>query len=153
MGVAGLGRGQVRHVGSEVAVTPGAIMLGVGEPDLTGPAPQRVAQIIQGASENPVPGAGLAALRTRPMGVIATARDELRVRKHPGIGDAQSGVRRVDCRTKHGIALLKKRRFSLILGLGPSFVSLGSPVMMLKTLKFKGFLHSISVSTTAPESG
>jgi len=38
IGVVGLGRGQVRHVGSEVAVTPGAIMLGVGEPDLTGPA-------------------------------------------------------------------------------------------------------------------
>ena len=69
------------------------------------------------------------------MRVISTARDELWGRKHLGIGDAQSGVRRKDCRTEHGIALLNKRRFSLILKLEPGFVSLETPVVMLKSLE------------------
>jgi len=118
MGVAGLGSGQVRHVGREVMAAPSTMMLRVGEPDLTRPAPHWVAQIMQGAGKKPVPGAGFAAFRTGPMLVISTARDELREWKHLGIGDAQSGVRRIDCRTKHGIALLNERLFSLILRLG-----------------------------------
>src|SRR4029077_4897106 len=133
MGVPSLGRGQVRHVGSEVVAAPSAVMLGVPEVDLTGPAPHRIAQIMQGAGKNPVPGAGLAAFRTGPMLVISTASNELWGRKHLGIGDAQSGVRRVNCRTKHGIALLNERLFPLILGLGPGFVILKSPVVMLKS--------------------
>jgi hypothetical protein len=60
MGVAGLGRGQVGQVGGEVAAAPGAVMLGVRELDVAGPAPHRVAQIMQGARKDPVPGAGLA---------------------------------------------------------------------------------------------
>ena len=60
MGVAGLGRGQVGHVGGEVAAAPGAVVLRVGELDVAGPAPHRVAQIMQGAGKDPVPGAGLA---------------------------------------------------------------------------------------------
>ena len=100
-----------------------------------GSASHRVAQIMQGAGKSPVPGAGLAAFRTRPMLVISTARNELWGRKHLGIGDAQSRVRRVDCRTKHGVVLLNKRRFSLILSLGPSFVTLKPPVVMLKSPK------------------
>ena len=127
MGVAGLGRGQVGHVSGEVVAAPGAVMLGVGEPDVTRPAPHWVAQIMQGAGKDPIPRAGLAAFRTGPMLVIATARDELWGRKHLGIGDAQSGVRRVDCRTEHGIALLNERLFSLILRLLPGFVILEIP--------------------------
>lgn len=61
MGVrAGLGRGQVGQVGGEVAAAPGAVMLGVRELDVAGPAPHRVAQIMQGARKDPVPGAGVA---------------------------------------------------------------------------------------------
>src|SRR5262245_36570096 len=99
MGVASLGRGQVGHVRGEVMAAPSAVMLGVGEVDVTRPAPHRVAQIMQGAGKNSVPGAGLAAFRTGPMLVISTASNELWGRKHLGIGDAQSGVRRRDCRT------------------------------------------------------
>ncbi|MGB0066692.1 MAG: hypothetical protein WBQ11_01495, partial [Isosphaeraceae bacterium] len=72
--------------------------------------------------------------------VISTARNELWGRKHLGIGDAQSRVRRVDCRTKHGVVLLNKRRFSLILSLGPSFVTLKPPVVMLKSREKKVFI-------------
>src|SRR5262245_4475842 len=75
--VAGLGRGQVGQVGREVVAAPSAMMLRVGEPDLAGPAPHRVAEIMQGAGKGPVPGAGLAASRTGPMLVISTASDEL----------------------------------------------------------------------------
>jgi hypothetical protein len=56
-----------------------------------------------------------AALRTRSMRVIPTAPDDLRGREHLGIGDAQGGVRRVDCRAEHGVALRSKRLFPLIL--------------------------------------
>jgi hypothetical protein len=46
LGVAGLGRGQVGHVGGEVAAALGAVMLGVGELDVAGPAGDWVAQIM-----------------------------------------------------------------------------------------------------------
>ena len=57
---------------------PSAVMLGVGEVEVTGPAPHRVAQIVQGAGPDPIPRARLAAFRTRPMRVISTAPDKLR---------------------------------------------------------------------------
>src|SRR5439155_13678564 len=145
MGVAGLGRGQVGHVGVEGVAASSAVVLGVGEVDVAGPPPQRVAQIMEGAGPDPLPRARLAALRTRPMLVIATAQDELRGGQHLGIGDAQGGVRRVDCRTEHGIALLSKRLFPLILRLGPSSVSLKSPTMVLKSPS-----ASSSTSPTVP---
>src|SRR4051794_16923431 len=100
MGVAGLGRGQVGHLRGEVMAAPSAVMLGVSDLDVTRPAPHRVAQIMQGAGKNSVPGTRLAAFRTGPMRVISTASNEFWGRKHLGIGDAQGGVRRVDCRTK-----------------------------------------------------
>jgi hypothetical protein len=133
MGVAGLGRGQIGQVGGEIVAAPGAVMLGIGELDVARPPPHRVAQIMQSAGEDPVPGAGLAASRTRPMLVISTTSDELRGWEHLGIGDAQSGVRRVDSRTKHDNALPNQGLFSLILRLRPSFVILKSPVVVLKT--------------------
>jgi hypothetical protein len=105
MGIAGLGRGEVGHVGGEVVAALGAVMLGVGELEVVGPAPHGVAPIMQGAGKDPVPGARLAASRTGPMLVIPTARDELRRREHLGIGNAQGGIERVDGRTKHGNAL------------------------------------------------
>jgi hypothetical protein len=104
--------------------TPDAVVLGVGEPDVAGPPPKRVAQIMEAASPDALPRARLAALRTRPMRVVATAPDELRGREHLGIGEAQGGVRRVDCRAEHGIALLNKGLFPLILRLEPSSVIL-----------------------------
>jgi len=94
MGVVGLGRGQIGHVGGEVAAAPRAVMLGVGEPDLTGPAPHGVAQIMQGAGPDPIPRARLAALRTGPMLVISTARDELRGRYYPGTEEAHTNPTR-----------------------------------------------------------
>jgi hypothetical protein len=109
------------------------MVLGVGEADVAGPPPKRIAQIMEGAGPDPLPRARLAALRTRPMWVIPTTPDELRGRQHLGIGDAQGGVRRVDCRTEHGIAFLSKRLFSLILRLGPSSVIRKSPAMVLKS--------------------
>src|ERR1043166_1403524 len=133
MSVAGLGRGQVRHAGGKEAAAPGAVVLGGGELDVAGPPAHRVAQIMQGAGEDPVPRAGFAASRTGSMLVIATAPEELWRRQHPGIGDPESGVRRVDCRTKHDNALPNQRLFSLILRLRPSFDILELPVVMLKT--------------------
>jgi hypothetical protein len=139
MGVARLGRGQVGHVGGEVVAALGAVMLGISELDVAGPAPERVAEIMQGAGKDAVPGARLAAPRTRPMRVISTARDELRSREPLGIGNAQSGIWRIDSRTKHGNALLYQRLSSLILRLWPSFVILKSPVVVLKSRKFLDF--------------
>jgi hypothetical protein len=136
MGVAGLGRGQVGHVRREIATAPGTVMLGIGDLDVAGPVPQRVAQIMQGAGEDPVPGAGLAALGTGPMLVVSTATDQLWGREHLRVGDAQSGVRRVDSRTKHDKILPNQGLFSLILRLRSSFVILKLPVVMLKTREF-----------------
>jgi hypothetical protein len=134
MSVVGPGRGQVGHVGGKEVAAPGAVVLGVGEVDVAGAPFRRVAQIMQGADEDPIPRARLAAFRTRPMLVIATAPDELGGRQHLGIGDAQSGVRRVDSRTTHENALPNQGLFSWILRPRPGFVILKLPVMMLKTL-------------------
>ena len=106
---------------ARAAAAAGAVVLGAGEADVAGPPCHRVAQVMQDAGEDPVPGAGLPAERTGPMHIIATARDELRGREHLGIGDAQSGVRRVDSRTTHDNALPSQSLFSLILRLGPGF--------------------------------
>jgi hypothetical protein len=121
MGVAGFGRGQVRPVGGEIMAAPGAVVLGVGEVDVAGPLGHRVAQVMQGAGEDPVSRAGLTAERTGPMLVVATAPDRLRGREQLGIGDAQSGVRRVDGRTTHDNTLPSQRLFSLILRLRQGF--------------------------------
>src|SRR3954447_25881264 len=133
MGVAGLGRGQVGHVGGEEAAAPGAVVLRVGEADIAWPPPQRVAQIMPGAGEDTVPRAGLTAERTGPMLVVATARDELRGREHLGIADAQGGVRRVDSRATHDNALPSQKLFSLILRLRPGFFIPQLPVVVLKS--------------------
>src|SRR4051812_36739277 len=142
MGVAGLGRGQVGHIGGKEAAAPGTVVLGVGEGNVAGPSPQRVAQIMQGAGEDPVPGAGLTAEGTGPMLVIPTAWDELRAWQHLGVGDAQSGVRRVDSRTTHDNALPSPRLFSWILRLRPGFIIPKLPVVMLKSPFFKISLAS-----------
>src|SRR3954449_1139904 len=136
MGVAGLGRGPVGHIGGEEAAASGAVVLGVGEADVAGPAGPRGAPVMQDAGEDPVPRAGLTAEGTGPMHVVATARDELRGRKHLGIGDAQSGVRRVDSRTTHENALPSQSLFSLILRLGPGFFIPELPVVVLKSQIF-----------------
>jgi hypothetical protein len=118
-------------------------MLGVSEVDLTGSAPDRVAQIMQGAGSDPIPRARLAAFRTGPMHVVATARDELGGREPLGIGDAQSGVRRVDGRTTHDNALPNQGLFSLNLRLRLSFVILKLPAVMLKTHHEPAFFSAI----------
>jgi hypothetical protein len=132
-GVAGFGRGQVGHVGGKEVAASGAVVLGVGELDVAGPPSQRVAQIMRGAGEDSIPGARLAASRTGPMLVISTGPNALGRWEHLGIGDAQSGVWRVDCRTEHDNALPSQRLSSLMLRLRPSFVILKLPVVMLKT--------------------
>ena len=115
MGVAGFGCGPVGHVGGKKVVASGAVVLGVSELKVAGPPSQRVAQIMQGAGEDAIPGARLTASRTGPMLVISTPRDALGRREHLGIGDAQSRVWRVDSRTKHDDALPSQRLFSWIL--------------------------------------
>src|SRR5262249_11463013 len=109
-------------VGGEEAAAPSAVVLGIGEADVAGPPPRRIAQVMRGAGEDPVAGAGLTAARTGPMLVVATARDELRGRGHLGIRDAQDVVRKVDSRTTHDDALPSQRLFPLILRLRPGFV-------------------------------
>jgi hypothetical protein len=133
MSVVGPRRGQVGHVGGKEVAAPGAVVLGVGEVDVAGSPPHRVAQIMQGADEDPIPRARLAAFRTGPMLVISTPRNGLWGREHLGIGDAQSGVRRVDSRTTHDNALPNQGLSSWILRPRQGSVILKLPVMMLKT--------------------
>src|SRR5262249_1763084 len=125
-------------------------VLRVSEVEVARPPPKRVAQIMEGAGSDPLPRTRPAALRTRPMRVIPTAPDKLRRREHLGIGDAQGGVRRVDCRTEHGTALRSKGLFPLILRLGPRSVILKLPTMGLKSLFF---CRNNDVSTAASLAG
>src|SRR3954468_179932 len=124
MGVAGPGRGQVGQVGGKEAAAPGAVVLRVGEPDVAGPPGHWIAQVMQGAGEDPVPRAGLTTERTGPMLVVVTARDEFRAWEHLRIRDAQGGVGRVASRTTHDNALPSQRLSSLMLRLRPgSFIT------------------------------
>ena len=62
MGLEGLGApDRTDQRGSSGDIEP--VMLGVGEVDVTEPAPHRVTQIIEGADPDPIPRARLAALR------------------------------------------------------------------------------------------
>jgi hypothetical protein len=79
--------------------------------------------------------------------VVSTAPDQLRGREHLGIGDAQSGVQRVDSRTKHDKVLPNQRRSSLILRLRSSSAILKTPVAMLKT-RFPSLYPEIQESDT-----
>src|SRR5262249_21600616 len=135
MGVASLGRGQVGHVGVEGVAAPSAVGLRVSEVGVARPPPKRGAQIMGGAGSGPLPRTRPAALPTRPMRAIPPAPAKLRRRGHLRDGDAQGGVRRVDCRTEHGTALRSKGRFPLILRLGPRSVILKLPTMVLKGRK------------------
>src|SRR5262245_1062763 len=106
MGVVGIGQGIVRCVRVEVLAAAGAVMLRVDEVDVTRAGGNQIPDVVQGAGEDPVATATLAAARTGSVFVVAAAADDLRFGQVCWIGDALGGIRQVLPGTRHGKALL-----------------------------------------------
>ena len=75
VGVVALGQGQVRHVGVEVGVALGAVVLRVGELDVARPLKHQVAQVVQRPLDGPTAIATPTARRTWSPQIVATALD------------------------------------------------------------------------------
>ena len=69
--------GQVGHVGVEELAAAGAIVLGIEHDQVTGPAGESVAEVVEGAAGRPVAVGAVAAARAGPATVVAAADADL----------------------------------------------------------------------------
>jgi hypothetical protein len=101
MGVMGVGQGQIQHIGVEIVPTGRAVMLRVGDLQLSRPPGHRVAQIVQRPLGRPQPIGPVSAPGTRASAVIARPPDDLRRRKILDPLNAFGGVRHIASRSIH----------------------------------------------------
>jgi hypothetical protein len=92
-GVVAAGRGQVSHVGVEVAVAGGAGVPGVDDLQAARPVAEEAAEVVQGAAAAAVSEAGAAAARARPAAGVAGAAGEEGWREVFSTGDPRGAVR------------------------------------------------------------
>ena len=81
-------------------------MLGVGQDEVAGPPGDEIAQVVEGALEDPVAVGAVAAARAGPPPVVAAAFAELGLGQVLDAGDALGGVGQVFSGSWHGAALL-----------------------------------------------
>ena len=101
-GVMAAGGGQVAHVGVEVLATAGAIVLGVDQDDVAGPAGQRIAQVVQGAAGQAIAVAAMAAAGARPPPVVSALAGDLGLGQILDASDPHGGVGPVLAGSWHG---------------------------------------------------
>ena len=87
-GVLALGHGQVGHVSGETQVAVGALVLGVGNDQVDGPASQHVSQVMQGASAEAAAWGAFAAPWAVPARVVPTAPHHLGLGQIFNVADA-----------------------------------------------------------------
>src|SRR5262249_52300813 len=119
----------------EVLAAAGAVMLRVDEVDVTRAGGDQVADVVQGAGEDPVSTTALAAARTGSVFVVPAPSDDLRFGQVCWIGDALGGIRQVLPGTRHGKALLGQAFPAPNLRVLLSCVTVTFPVTLLKTRK------------------
>jgi hypothetical protein len=105
VGVMPVGDGQVQHVGVEVMVTAFAVMLGISHVQITGPAANRVAQVMQRALVSPQPRGATVTPGTTAMRKVTRPFDDYRLGKFFSVSDAFGGVGQINSRW-HGGSLL-----------------------------------------------
>ena len=105
-GVVAAGRGQVGAVGVEVPAALRAEVLGVGQDQVAGPPGDEIAEVVEGALEDPVAVGAVAATRAGPPPEVAAAFAELGLGQVLDAGDALGGVGQIFSGSGHGAALL-----------------------------------------------
>jgi hypothetical protein len=80
-GVVAAGIGQILHRGIEVAAAVAAVMLGVAQMQFAGPAPPRIAQVVQLPTGGPQAIGALAAAGTAAVAVVAALVQDQRRRQ------------------------------------------------------------------------
>jgi hypothetical protein len=106
MRVMSLGQGVVGHVGVEMLAATGTAMLRVTKVDVAWPTGNQVAHVVEDASGCAAAKTGLATTRTRAMGEVAGAMNDLGFGQIFGSRDACRGIRQILSRARHDKALL-----------------------------------------------
>jgi hypothetical protein len=108
MRVMGLGQGVLGHVGVEVFPATRATMLRVHEVNSARPPGNQIAHVMEDASGCSAAKTGLATTRTRAMGEVAGAMNDLGFGQIFGSRDAFRGIRQLLSRARHDEALLSQ---------------------------------------------
>lgn len=101
MGVVGLGRGQVGHVGVKILAALTALVLRVGEMDFARPTVDQVAEIMQISGENLVSPATFPAAGARPRGKVSAAFNDFGFGQILRISDSFRGIRQIFAGAEH----------------------------------------------------
>jgi hypothetical protein len=102
-GVMAAGGGQVGGVGVEVLATGSAVVLRAEKDDVAGPLGEGVAQVVEGAADEPIAGGAVPAMRARAPAVVAAADADVGLGQVLGPSDAESRVGAIFAGSRHGI--------------------------------------------------
>jgi hypothetical protein len=91
-GVMAAGGGQVGGVGVEVLAAGAAIVLRAEQDDVAGPLGEGVAQVVEGAADEPIAVGAVPAMRARAPAVVAAADADVGLGQILGTSDAESRV-------------------------------------------------------------
>jgi hypothetical protein len=106
MRVMGLWQGVLGHVGVEVFPTTRATVLRINQVNITWPPGNPIADVMENASGCSAAKTGFTTMRTRAMGEVAAAMNDLGFGQIFGSCDAFGGIRQILSRTRHDKALL-----------------------------------------------
>src|SRR5262249_8176017 len=96
------GCSQVSHVSVEILAAAGAIVLGIDQDQVAGPPGQGIAQVVEGASHQPITIGAMAAVWAGPPPVISALATEFGLGQVLDASDALGGVGSVFAGSWHG---------------------------------------------------
>ena len=102
-GVMAAGIGQVGGVGVEVLAARAAVVLGTEQDDVAGSPGEGIAQVMKGATDEPIAGGLAAAMRAGPAAVVAALEADLGLGQILGTSDADRGVGAIFAGSRHGV--------------------------------------------------
>jgi hypothetical protein len=106
--VVALGQGEVIHVGIEIAVAVGTAMLGISNHNITGPAAERVSQVVQNSCDRTQPIGAAFTSRTSAASIVPATPDNLGLGQILNTGDSFSYISNILSRSSHDDSLLHR---------------------------------------------
>jgi hypothetical protein len=131
-GVVAAGGGQVGAVGVEVPAALGTVVLGVGQGEVAGAPGDEIAEVMEGAPEDPVTVGAMATAGAGPPPVVAATLADLGLGQILDAGDALGGVGQIFSGAGHGVVLLRVASYRRIRRL-PRIRAFPTPVAVLET--------------------
>ncbi len=102
------GVGQVGGVGVEVLAATPAVVLGTEQDDVAGPPGEGIAQVVKGATDEPIAGGLATAVRAGPAAVVAALDANLGLGQIIRTSDADGGVGAIFAGAWHGVTPERK---------------------------------------------